>query len=245
MTGRRFDCVLFDCDSTLSSIEGIELLAVAHRDEVVQLTDAAMRGEVALEDVYARRLALIRPTRAAVDALGARYVETLVTDAREVVEALLSEGIAVRVVSGGLRPPVLALALALAIADEDVFAVDIDFDDGGAYAGFDAASPLARTGGKGALLESWGTSLRRPAMFVGDGATDLETRPFVDAFVAFAGVVERPAVTAAADVVIRAPSLAPVYALALGGERPAGSRHHDLFQRGLGLVGASSRERAR
>ena len=40
----KFRTVLFDCDSTLSAIEGIDELAVHCRDEVEQLTDAAMRG---------------------------------------------------------------------------------------------------------------------------------------------------------------------------------------------------------
>ena len=47
-------------------------------------------------------------------------------------------------------------------------------------------------------------------LLVGDGVTDLEARPAVDRFVAYAGVVDRPAVTAAADAVIRTPSLRPV-----------------------------------
>ena len=81
----RYRCVIFDCDSTLSTIEGIEVLAAAHREEVAALTDAAMRGEIPLEQVYGRRLDLVRPTRDAVAALGRRYVETLVPDAAEVV----------------------------------------------------------------------------------------------------------------------------------------------------------------
>ncbi len=40
--------------------------------------------------------------------------------------------------------------------------------------------------------------------------TDLEARPAVDRFVAFAGVTDRPEVTGAADSVIRGPSLLPV-----------------------------------
>jgi phosphoserine phosphatase len=56
--------------------------------------------------------------------------------------------------------------------------------------------------------------LPRPSLLVGDGATDLEARPEVDCFAAFTGVVSRPAVAAAADVVLSAPTLAPVLALA-------------------------------
>ena len=41
------------------------------------------------------------------------------------------------------------------------------------------------------------------AALVGDGATDLEARSALARFVCFAGVVERPAVVAAADAVVR------------------------------------------
>jgi phosphoserine phosphatase len=64
-----FDVVCFDCDSTLSRIEGIDELARQHGlfDKVAALTDAAMNGELALEDVYASRLDLIRPNQASID----------------------------------------------------------------------------------------------------------------------------------------------------------------------------------
>src|SRR5690606_30178134 len=90
--------------------------------------------------------------------------------------------------------------------------VGIEFDAGGGYAGFDHASPLARSGGKPVVLREW--RLERPSMLVGDGATDLEGRPEVDLFVAYMGVAYRPAVAAGADVVLRDRSLAPVLALA-------------------------------
>jgi hypothetical protein len=64
----HYRTVIFDCDSTLSALEGIEELASDHRREVETLTDAAMRGEVPLDEVYGRRLELIRPTRQAVEA---------------------------------------------------------------------------------------------------------------------------------------------------------------------------------
>ena len=211
----RFASVIFDCDSTLSAIEGIEELASAHRGEVERLTEAAMRGEVALEDVYGRRLELIRPSRSAVEALGRRYIEALVPGARETVAGLLDAGVDVRVVSGGLRPPVVAVARALGLEEHAVSAVDIWFDDRGAYAGFDAGSPLTRSEGKADIVRSWGATLPRPAMLVGDGATDLAAAREVEMFVAFAGVVDRPAVSGAAAAVVREPSLLPILALAL------------------------------
>jgi phosphoserine phosphatase len=204
--------VVFDCDSTLVRIEGIDELAGPRRDEVRALTDRAMAGDVPLEEVYGRRLALIRPTRAQVEALGRAYVEALVPDARETVAALLELGRTVRIVSGGLLPPVAHLAAALGLSAADVAAVGIEFAADGGYAGFRADSPLARSGGKAEAILAW--QLPRPSLLVGDGATDLEARPAVDAFCAYMGIAHRPAVAAGADRVIASESLAPVLALA-------------------------------
>jgi phosphoserine phosphatase len=235
-TLRRVSAVVFDCDSTLSAIEGIDELAVDVRAEVEALTEAAMRGDVALEAVYGRRLELIRPTRAALDILAARYVERIVPHAAEVVAALDFEGIDVRIMSGGLRPAVLAVALALGIPDEKVAAVDIRFGEDGSYAGFDHRSPLARAGGKREVMQVWRQEIGGPVMMVGDGATDLEARGVADIFVAYAGVVHRTAVVAAADVVIHSHSLSPVLPLALAGERPRSEAGRQLFERGVELL---------
>ncbi len=228
--------MLFDCDSTLSAIEGIDELAGAHRREIERLTDAAMRGEIALEEIYGERLALIRPTRSQVDALGQRYIDALVPDARETIAALRAEGITVRVISGGVYQAVVRLVHALGLDDTDLAAVRLDFDADGAYAGFDTRSPLARSGGKREQIERWRAELPRPIMFVGDGVTDLEAAPAVDLFVAFAGVVGRPPVTSAAGVVVRSASLAPILPIALAGLSPKHPSARSIFDRGVELL---------
>lgn len=235
-----FRSVVFDCDSTLARIEGIDELAGARIDEIRALTDLAMDGSVPLEEVYGRRLERIDPTRAQVEALGAAYVDALVDDAAAVVAALLWLGKEVRIVSGGLYPPVVAVARELGLADAAVAAVGIDFHPDGRYRGFDRSSPLARSGGKVEVVRSWG--LPGPTLLVGDGATDLEARPVVDCFAAFMGVAFREAVAAAADVVIRAPTLAPVLALAASPEeadRLASSPWAPVLDRGRALLSAS------
>src|SRR5690242_18600374 len=229
----KFRTVLFDCDSTLSAIEGIDELATRCRADVEALTDAAMRGRIPLEEVYGRRLRLVQPTRTAVEALGQRYVARLVPDAADTVAALQAAGLDVRIISGGLLPAVLVLARALGVEESHVAAVDISFTSDGSYADFDAASPLAATGGKRVAIERW--NVNRPAMMVGDGTTDLEARPAVDLFVAFAGVVERPGVVQAADVVIRANSLAPLLPLVLHVDELHLTPHRSVFERGAAL----------
>jgi phosphoserine phosphatase len=229
----KFRTVLLDCDSTLSAIEGIDELAVHCREDVERLTDAAMRGRIPLEEVYGRRLELVRPTRAAIEALGRQYVARLVPDARETIAALQAAGVDVRIISGGLLPAVLAAADAVGVSADHVAAVEISFNEDGSYAGFDAASLLAANGGKRRAIEQW--NVDRPAMMVGDGNTDLEARPAVDMFVAFAGVVERPSVVGAADAVVRANSLAPLLPLALHVDELVQASHRSVYDRGTAL----------
>lgn len=213
---RGFRSVVFDCDSTLVTIEGIDHLAGEDAPAIRKLTNQAMEGGIPLEQVYGERLARIRPTRDAVAELGEAYVGSLVADAAEVVAALVWLGKTVRIISGGLQPPVLRLAQALGLDAAAVAAVGIRFSPGGEYAAYDDQSPLARSGGKSEVIRQW--ALPRPSLLVGDGATDLEAHEEVDAFAAFTAVERREAVAAAADVVLDTPTLAPVLALAATAE---------------------------
>ena len=200
---------MLDVDSTLSAIEGIDWLAARRSrevgDRVTQLTERAMRGEVPLGGVYADRLDSVRPTRDEIAALGRAYVEGMEPGVERSLALLTNAGIRIVVVTAGLRDGILPLARALGIPEEAVYAVATRFTDSGEYAGFDVESPLTQNGGKVKVVR--GLDLQRPILAVGDGITDLELRtvdpPAVDAFAAYARVVERPPVIRAADYVIR------------------------------------------
>lgn len=236
--GLFFPTVVFDCDSTLTTIEGIDRLA-GDDPEVRRLTREAMAGRLPLDDVYRRRLARVSPSRAQVERLGADYAAALAEDAGAVVAALARAGVAVRVVSGGLRPAVVELARVLGLDDAAVDAVDLRFDSAGNYAGFDEASPLWRSGGKLRLLDALAERLTPPVMLVGDGATDAEAAPAVDLFVAYAGVAARRAVLDAADVAIRCRSLTPVLPLALPASAVA-AVDRAFYDKGLELLGTEA-----
>jgi HAD superfamily phosphoserine phosphatase-like hydrolase len=208
-----FACVVLDVDSTLSSIEGIEWLAErrgpAIARQIAAMTDRAMAGDVPLDAVYGQRLALVRPTRAEIEALASAYVRGIMPGARDALETLRERGVYLTIVSGGLREAILPLAGSLGIDEDDVHAVSVDFADDGSYLGFDTGSPLARRGGKPAVVG--GLQLPRPVLALGDGSTDAELKtapssngPVVDAFAAFIGVARRPAVVAVADYVVPA-----------------------------------------
>jgi phosphoserine phosphatase len=194
-SGPPFGTLVFDVDSTLAAIEGIDELAGSRRDEIAALTRRAMAGEIKLEDVYAHRLELLRPDRAAIDELGKKYVAARLPHAVELVAALQALDKRVVILSGALRQAVLAIADVLGVPERDVYAVEIFFDRAGRYAGFDELSPLAKSNGKLALLREIARADHKGGVaFVGDGITDLEAAPAARRFVAFGGVVRRPEV---------------------------------------------------
>jgi phosphoserine phosphatase len=206
-----YGTVVFDCDSTLSSIEGIDELAAGQRAQIAELTRRAMDGEVPLEAVYGLRLARIRPSRARVEALGRQYLEHALPGAAELVRRLQSVGKRVIVVSGGVRPAVLPFAVALGVQPTDVRAVELFFDGEGEYLGFDESSPLTRSGGKIEVLREIAHAPQAgPVAFVGDGVTDLEAAGEVARFVAFTGFARRAELLQRARVVCEAPHAAPL-----------------------------------
>lgn len=218
LRSQGFASVWFDCDSTLTAIEGIDELATQFRPHVAgriaALTARAMDGTVPIEQVYGERLSLIAPTRDELDTIGARYIATVVPGATDVVRRLRALGKTVGIVSGGLLPPVLALARHLGIDPDLVHAVPIRFDAQGRYAGIATDSPLCRAGGKRELMARL-PARARPAAFVGDGVTDLDTQGTVARFIGFGGVVRRPRVAEAAEVFVDGPSLLAVLAAVL------------------------------
>ncbi len=206
MAEPRFRTLILDVDSTLTALEGIDWLAARRGPDaarrVADLTDRAMRGEVALDAVYGERLALVRPTRDDVAALADAYASAAVPGAMLALDALREAGVEIAVVSGGVREAVAPFAARLGVPDARVHAVRLDFDARGDYLGYDAASPLATQPGKHAValaLLGGVDPLPRPALAVGDGATDLAMRGAADAFAAFTGVVRRAPVADAAD----------------------------------------------
>ena len=201
---RGYASVVLDVDSTLCGVEGIDWLANRRGADigmrVADLTDRAMRGEVALDAVYGERLTLVDPTRDDIDALAGVYVAALAPGAAGVLGALREAGRRVVLVSGGVRQAIVPMATSLGIPADDVHAVSVRFAADGRYAGLDASSPLATAAGKRSLVTS--LALPRRILAVGDGATDLAMRPAVDAFAAFTGFVRRDAIVNEADLVI-------------------------------------------
>ena len=186
--------IAFDCDSTLSSIEGVDELARIAGDDVFrqveELTNLAMDGEVSVEEVFARRLDLIKPTRKQCELVGEMYLKTIEEDAEASIRNLQQKGWECLIISGGFLPCIQPLADKLGI--ERIEAVPLHFDTQGNYLGFDSSYPTTRSGGKPEIIRSIKESLQPDRIvMVGDGVSDLETTPEVDLFIAFSRYVRR------------------------------------------------------
>lgn len=226
--------VIFDCDSTLSTIEGIDELArmSGHEHDVAMLTKRAMEGDIPLEAVYGHRLTTTNPTQTQVREIAKIYRDTVVDGAREVIEALHALGAEVFIVSGGLIEPVRDFGVWLGVPREHIFAVNMEYDQlagewwrywkqpGGQnpranYLAFEP-TPLAGTKGKNRVIARLREQFPGRAMLIGDGGSDLEAGEEVELFVGFGGVEFRKRVAEQAPAYIHARTLTPILPLALG-----------------------------
>jgi len=194
--------IVFDCDSTLSSIEGIDELARARGAEafaeVEELTHAAMNGVVPIDEVFERRLAIIKPSKAICDEVAQQYIETVEPTAKATLEKLREEGWATVILSGGFKVIIEPLAAELGV--ERIEAVPLEFDEAGEYVKFDNTYPTTYNGGKPEIIRQLKEDYSpERVVMVGDGVSDLETRDEVDLFVGYGRYTPRDKVKAEAE----------------------------------------------
>ncbi len=193
--------LILDCDSTLSSLEGIDELGRVKGAEVFAQVEAmthdAMNGKLPVEAVFARRLEIIQPTAAEVAEVGQAYIRTIEPTAVATLTTLRARGWTPLILSGGFRPAIRPLADHLGIAR--VEAVDLFFDAQGRYVDFDRSYPTTRSGGKPEVIAQLKREFQPDqVVMVGDGVSDLETRTEVDLFIGFGRYVVREKVKAGA-----------------------------------------------
>ena len=198
--------LLLDCDSTLSSIEGIDelgrLRGPATFKAVEDMTNAAMNGGTPMEAIFAKRLDIIKPTAAELAAIGAQYIATVEPTALASLAKLRAAGWKIAIVSGGFTQAIRPLADFLGI--DRVEAVTLKFHADGSYAGFDDSCPTCKTKGKNVVARRLRAEHQAThVVMVGDGASALEVKGDADMVIGFGRYVQRPKVVAGADKFVR------------------------------------------
>jgi phosphoserine phosphatase len=221
-----YEHIFFDCDSTLTTVEGIDVLAASAGKQwrVEVLTLAAMDGDLKLEEVYARRLRAVKPTRDQVRDIRRAYKRSVVEDAVALIGALQDLGHKVYIISGGLAEPVEEFGVFLGVPRAQIRAVGVTYNElsGHWWVGGDAryldyeAGALTVSDGKAQIVRELLGEQSGRSLLIGDGSSDLLAGHAVDLFVGYGGVIQRRRVLEAAPVYLHSPSLAPLLALAAG-----------------------------
>ena len=198
--------IVFDCDSTLSEIEGVDELARVKGEEVfqqcVQLTNDAMGGVVPIAEVFGRRLDLIQPTESLCQEVGELYIKETEPTALSTVKTLQDQGWTVVILSGGFKEVIEPFAKYLNISH--IEAVPLFFNEDGSYQGFDTNYPTTRNGGKPEIISELIKQYNATqTVMVGDGISELETKDVVNTFIGFGRYAEREKVKAESKYFIK------------------------------------------
>jgi phosphoserine phosphatase len=221
-----YEHIFFDCDSTLTTIEGIDILAesAGKKWRVEVLTQAAMEGDLDLADVYEKRLRALNPSKSQIKDIRRAYKRNPMEDAQAVIAALKELGQEVYIISGGLLEPVREFGLYLGVPKENIRAVGVTYNElsgqwwvGGdqEYLDFEDGA-LTISDGKADIVAELLQGRNGRSLLIGDGMSDLLAGRAVDLFVGFGGAVSRQKVREDAPVFIQSPSLAPLLPIAAG-----------------------------
>jgi len=196
--------VQLDVDSTLIQQEVIELLAAKAgvADQVITITDQAMRGELDFEQSLRARVALLKGLP--VSAITEVQAQILLTPgARTLVSTLLKLGHTVSVVSGGFIDVIAPLLKELGIKYFKANTLGIK---NGLLTGEVTGAVIDRAAKAAALREfaALESISMEQTIAIGDGANDLDMIAAAGLGIAFNA---KPAVRAAADSSISEPYL--------------------------------------
>ncbi len=216
MPNKPIDAFFFDCDGTLSLMEGIDVLAEMNGvgDKVKAITERCMAlTGLSLAD-YRERLHYVQPTKKQLDALAELYRTHRSPGALETIQTLRSLGKKIYIISAGIRASLLPLADDLGIPPENVLAVDVYWDDNGNYSGFNEESYLVAAEGKNKQIKEVLTTNER-SLLIGDGFSDWEAHTVVSRFIGFAGLSPKAWVRDHSEFFISGANILPVVNLGL------------------------------
>jgi len=229
-----YDIIVFDCDSTLSAVEGIDLLAEKHgvKEQVKEITHHAMNGHTSYAEALEMRLSLVKPNKSDLIWLGKKYIEMITRGTKNLISGLKNKGKSIYIISGGFENALHIFAQHIGVPKSHVFSNKLLFDSRGKYRSFNHENPLSHNHGKKIVLKK--IAEMGSTMFVGDGVTDLEAKDVVDLFIGFGGIKVRDIVKKEADIFIEDKTLTKIGKIASG---------RQVFDRG-GMMAINARHRA-
>jgi phosphoserine phosphatase len=233
------DAFVFDCDGTLSKIEGIDELARSNGvGELVEaLTANAMSKLGISEELYHARLHLVQPKLEQVISVGQEYFQQRTPHISDVIQLLQRLNKHVYIVSAGLFQSVEYFGELLQVPRKNIYAVNAHFDADRKYVDFDRTSPLIKSAGKRDIITE--LKKRHPRIVhVGDGLNDYVVYDLVTRFIGFGGVFYRENIAQGCEYYIKATSMAPLLPLTLTNDECEALtfEERELYHQGLTAI---------
>ncbi len=184
--------IIFDFDSTLTKIEGIDELARMKNkfNEIEILTKKAMNGEASFEKIFEERLKIIKPNLNDLIKLSYLYEKNIVENSKLIISKL-KRFCNIFIVSGGYTKAIEKTAKTLGIANKNIYGNKLIFDKSGNYFDFYKDTSLWKDNGKEKIIKDIKAMHPLQTILIGDGQSDLECKDVVELFICFTGVVER------------------------------------------------------
>lgn len=209
------DAILFDVDSTLVTIEGLDWIAKKKGigKEVAKLTTLSMEGAVAMDEIFVKKIDLLAPSKHELALLGEKYCDSLVEDAAETIAVLQILNKEIWLVTGNIMPALLPLATNLSIPFSRIHANEVSFYPTGDYKSINQNCSLTKGKGKSICAQTIGRG--KEVAFIGDSVTDMAVIPYVKTFIGFGGVAIREKVKKNANNYVATKSLTPILSYVL------------------------------
>lgn len=203
---------VFDFDSTLTSVEGLDMLAEIalegnpEKDKIVKeisaITDLGVDGEISFTDSLSRRVALLKAGRSELNQL----IEVLKTKVSPSVSKNLgffkTHKNDIYVISAGFKEFIIPVVAELGIDADRVYANTFKFDEQDQICGFDNKNHLSKHNGKVDCLKEM--NLDGEVQIIGDGYSDfvMVREGVAQKFFAYTENVNRKKATDNADYVV-------------------------------------------
>lgn len=204
----KFTNIIFDFDSTLVTIEGLDVLAKRKGilEEVEQITNSGMNGRMPFSRSLRLRWEIIQPNVNDIKFLVKAYQKAIVQDAKKIIEKFISKKVNVFVATGGIKEAVIPVVKKIGVPESNVFAVCTKAHGG--VLNLDEKCLMATDVGKTVVVDL--IKKTGPTIVVGDGMTDFIAGKHADLFIGFGGVVERDSVKNLSEHYIKEASLLKV-----------------------------------
>ncbi|MFZ2593598.1 MAG: HAD-IB family phosphatase [Minisyncoccia bacterium] len=201
--------LVFDFDSTIASVESLEVLAEyalrnnSEKEDILkkmkEITNLGMDGTIPYEESLSRRMPLLSLTVSDVHAFAPTMTKYVTRSFSEHVDFFTQHADTIYVVSGGFDDLIFPVTDVLSIPRSHVFANNFVYDTEGRVVGVDTMRPASQKGGKAEQIRSLG--LTGKIYMVGDGMTDYDVKRqgVASTFIAYTEHARREPVVAVAD----------------------------------------------